>query len=210
MVDSGASDHLVTGRDFFVNEVKLQPAVMIKVAKKDASVIAENIGTIVVNVGELQIEINNVLFVPELKSNLLSIRRLVEKGFSVVFDKDCVFINKGDNIVAKGYREGVLYKIHFDLPEISESGQALTAEQTVDWHRRLGHVNYRTLSTLKKLQVIDKIEINDIKCETCIRGKMCRLPFRKKTPRTTRPLQLIHVMFVVQLVLYQERDTNIM
>lgn len=68
-------------------------------------------------------------------------------------------------------------------------------DESINWHRRLGHPSNKVLEKLPKL--VEGIAINDIKyteehCETCILSKQTRIPFNTIRNRATRPLQLIH------------------
>jgi hypothetical protein len=48
------------------------------------------------------------------------------------------------------------------------------------WHKRLGHLNYRSLghmSSKKLVHVIPKIVKPEKLCEICMKGKQPRLPF---------------------------------
>ena len=93
-----------------------------------------------------------VLLVPRLKKNLLSISTLDAKGMMVAFvDGKVLMWPKGktiDDAFVIGDQEGGLYKLK-GQPE-----QALVHD-SVDpnelWHRRLAHVHYRALHLQAKL-----------------------------------------------------------
>lgn len=65
-----------------------------------------------------------------------------------------------------------------------------------DWHRRMGHLNLKDLTTSYRDGSVLGMEIvdseRDFKCEVCIRGKMTRSSFPKKSNRQTDLLDLIH------------------
>ena len=88
-------------------------------------------------------KMKDVLFVPGLKKNLLSIFALDAKGMRVAFvDVQVLMWSNGktfDDVVVTGEQEGGLYKLK-GHPE-----QALvhdTVEPNELWHRRLAHVHY--------------------------------------------------------------------
>ncbi|XP_074306156.1 uncharacterized protein LOC141641393 [Silene latifolia] len=66
------------------------------------------------------------------------------------------------------------------------------------WHKRLGHVNARTLNTLKRLDLVDdipnmKFDFNSL-CDDCAKGKQVRSSFKsKKSVSTSKPLELLHI-----------------
>lgn len=62
--------------------------------------------------GKQVILITNVLFVPGLVGNLLSVSRIVEKGFSVSFKtKECMIMKEND-VIAVGKKKKGLYVVH--------------------------------------------------------------------------------------------------
>ena len=92
-----------------------------------------------------------VLFVPGLKKNLLSISSLDAKGMQVAFiDGQVIMWPKGktiDDAVVIGEQEEGLYKLkgHPEQALIHE-----IVEPNELWHRRLAHVHYRALPIASK------------------------------------------------------------
>ena len=93
----------------------------------------------------------NVLFVPGLKKNLLSISALDAKGMRVAFvDGQVLMWPKGksfDDAVVIGEEEGGLYKFK------GQPKQALvhdSVEPNELWYKRLAHVHYRALPLASK------------------------------------------------------------
>ena len=124
-----------------------------------------------------------VLFVPGLKKNLLSILALDAKGMRVAFiDGQVIMWPKGkkiDDAVVIGEQERGLYKLkgHPEQALIHDS-----VEPNELWHRRLAHVHYRALPLASKV-VEGSPEIqtkHDGVCKGCVKGNT-----RKKTfPRS--------------------------
>ena len=93
----------------------------------------------------------DVLFVPGLKKNLLSISVLDAKGMRVAFiDGQVLMWPKGktiDDVVVIEEQEGGLYKLKGQLE------QALvhdSVEPNELWNKRLAHVHYRALPLARK------------------------------------------------------------
>ena len=116
----------------------------------------------------------DVLFVPGLNKNLLSIFALDEKGMRVAFvDGQVLMWPKGktfDDAVVIGEQEGGLYKLK-GHPE-----QALvhdTIEPNELWNRRLGHVHYIALPLPRKfIEGILEIQAkHEGVCKGCAKGK---------------------------------------
>jgi hypothetical protein len=94
----------------------------------------------------------DVLYVPSLTKNLLSISDLDKKGFKVAFiDGKVLMWPKGKTIedaVVIGTEEGGLYKLK------GHSNVALThsTESPCElWHRILAHISYKALPYVRKV-----------------------------------------------------------
>ena len=87
--------------------------------------------------------IEKVMLVESLAYNLLSVRQLAIMGFATFFDIDIVaFV---------GHVENGLYVINFS-ERPTKTATCLMAKVDVGWlwHRRLAHVNMRSLQTILK------------------------------------------------------------
>ena len=97
-------------------------------------------------------KMKDVLFVPGLKKNLLSISALDAKGMRPAFvDGQVIIWPKGktiDDVVVIGEEEGGLCKLK------GQQKQALFHESIHPnklWHRRIAHVHYRALPLASKV-----------------------------------------------------------
>jgi hypothetical protein len=96
-------------------------------------------------------KMKDVLYVPGLTKNLLSISALEKKGFRVAFiDGEVLMWAKGktmEEAIVIGKEECGLYK----LKGHSEAAMAHSIENPCElWHRRLAHINYKTLPYVRK------------------------------------------------------------
>ena len=158
----------------------------------------EGKGTIIVQgKGGNKTLIQEVLYVPELAQNLLSVGQLMLKNYKLLFDNgECEIINKSNN--SKVAKISMTSNRMFPLT-MSRNEELAMKSQSMDesflWHLRYGHLNYKGLKLLKqKNMVVGLPQINreDKVCEGCIYGKMHRLPFPKTTWRAKAPLELVH------------------
>ena len=97
------------------------------------------------------LNIKDVLYVPGLKKNLLSILGLEEKGFRVAFvDGQVLMWPKGNTIydvVVIGVQGGGMYKIKEKLDQALVHS---TINLSDIWHRRFAHLHYKELSIVSK------------------------------------------------------------
>jgi hypothetical protein len=131
----------------------------------------------------------NVLLVESLGFNLISVHSLTLLGFSVFFEKDMVILlrSKSLKVAFVGYVEGGLYVVDFSGITTSHS-MCLFAKADLGWlwHRRLAHVNMRTLQSLQKgghiLGLKDHVSFSkDRLCRACVEGKMHDIHHPSKT-----------------------------
>nr|GEU74850.1 ribonuclease H-like domain-containing protein [Tanacetum cinerariifolium] len=110
-----------------------------------------------INIGELDFE--NVYFVKELKFNLFSVSH--DKKNSVLFnDTECVALSLDfkltdeNHVLLRVPRKNNMYSV--DLKNIIPKGgltylfTKATSDESRLWHRRLGHLNFKTMNKLVK------------------------------------------------------------
>jgi hypothetical protein len=137
--------------------------------------------------------LHNVLYVPDLAANLFSVRAATEKGIIVQFGHTrCWLKDNNGHVRAMGTLANDK-PFHLDC-EHSSSHKANTAAEI--WHRRLAHVNETTLKNISKSNIIVGSQIptgNMPFCESCVEGKMSRLPFPSTSEiKSSRKLELVH------------------
>ena len=120
-----------------------------------------------------ELTLNNVLYVLEIRKNLVSGLLLSKHGFRMVFESDKVVLTKSGMYVGKGYVTEGLFKLNVMtvVPKINKVKQSSVylIESSNLWHGRLGHVNYDTLRRLINLEHIPTFHIDSKhKCGTCV------------------------------------------
>lgn len=147
-LDSGATEHLTNERLLLTNVKTLHP-IKIEVAKSKVTLQAFKSGelavTSLVNGKKLQITIKDILIVPGLEHNLLSVQKLERNGYRIVFENGIRSIEKDGRIAAVAeLNERQLYVLKLYANEEI----ALMSESIEVWHKRLGHLNYESLKRL--------------------------------------------------------------
>ncbi|GJV53801.1 ribonuclease H-like domain-containing protein [Tanacetum coccineum] len=122
----------------------------------------------------------------ELKFNLFSISQMCDKKNNVLFtETECLVLSPDfklldeSQVLLRVPRQSNMYS--FDLKNVVPSVDltCLFAKATIDesklWHRRLGHVNFKTMNKLVKANLVrglpSKIFDNDHTCVSCQKGK---------------------------------------
>ncbi|GKD48500.1 putative ribonuclease H-like domain-containing protein [Tanacetum coccineum] len=160
-----------------------------------------------IKTGNLDFE--NVYFVRELKFNLFSVSQMCDKKNSVLFnDTECIVLSLNFKLIDESQvllrvpRKNNMYSV--DLKNIVPKGglTCLFAKATLDesklWHRRLGHLCFKTMNKLVKGNLVrglpSKLFENDETCLTCQKGKQHRAFCKFKTENSiSLPLHLLHM-----------------
>jgi hypothetical protein len=199
IVDSGATSHMSSNRRLFKIFFTLERPIEIYLA--DESVVyATGMGDVRFTVQGRSILLTNVLYVPKLTSNLISISKLVSKGNEAYINQDGFHCRTGSGEDIKlGELNGNLYTVNGIKVRRATCSLVKDLDQQSDslklWHHRLGHLNYQDVIRLSKTaEGIDLSEhtIPVEVCPGCSFGKMCRTPFPPRSNRATKPLEIIH------------------
>ncbi|GKA37438.1 putative ribonuclease H-like domain-containing protein [Tanacetum coccineum] len=109
---------------------------------------------------------------------------------------------KGGKITRKVPRKNNMYSV--DLKNIVSKGgltclfAKATSNESKLWHRRLGHLNFKTMNKLVKGNLVrglpSKLFENDQTCVACQKGKQHRASCKSKTENSiSLPLHLLHM-----------------
>lgn len=163
-VDSGASMHLTIHRDWLYDEI-LPPINTIRVAD-DKKLPVKACGKVNLHVlnknGRFEeIAVQNVLYVPELATNFLSVSQIIMNGCQVQFDKDgCRIFNKIAQEVAKAKLANNMYRLN--LHSVPAYRSTAKGNDSYLWHQRMAHLNFEDLNKLSdstgtKIENKDKV-----------------------------------------------------
>ncbi|KAJ6645813.1 Retrovirus-related Pol polyprotein from transposon TNT 1-94, partial [Pseudolycoriella hygida] len=192
-LDSAASSNMTPFGDI-VNK-KVQCSIKHIATANDSKMKVNCVGSVNLNISDNHIEAKEVLHVPELSVNLLSVSKLVKSGNTVVFDMDgCRIYNSFNELVTKCKETSGVYKIRTDDPKCMYT--KVCGNKLVQWHRLLGHLNYQSMLKMRDGAVNGIKFGNDSdllkSCEICPMGKQARLPFPISNNRAKNFLDLIH------------------
>nr|GEX81474.1 putative ribonuclease H-like domain-containing protein [Tanacetum cinerariifolium] len=156
-----------------------------------------------------KLDFDDVYFVKDLKFNLFSVSQMCDKKNSVLFtETECLVLFSdfklpdASQVLLRFPRENNMYNVN--LRKIVPSGDltCLFAKATLDesnlWHRRLGHMNFKTINKLVKGNLVRglpiKVFTNENSCVACKKGKQHRA-FCKSKPVSSvdQPLFRLHM-----------------
>ncbi|GJS98276.1 putative ribonuclease H-like domain-containing protein [Tanacetum coccineum] len=202
--DSGCSRHMTGNKDFLTDYQDI-----------DGGFVAFGGGTRggkITGKGKIRtdkLDFEDVFFVKELNFNLFSVSQMCDKKNNVLFtETECLVLSPDfklldeNQVLLRVPRQSNMYS--FDLRNVVPSGDltCLFANATIDesklWHRRMGHVNFKTMNKLVKGNLVrglpSKIFVNDHTCVACQKGKQHKASCKTKLVSSiSQPLQMLHM-----------------
>jgi hypothetical protein len=207
-VDSGATIHVANSLQGFRSTRTMQ--------RKERHIkVANGVQADVEAVGDLPLELANgsilvlrdVLYVPSLQRNLISVSCLDNDGFDCHFgDGKCeIFHNKESVGLAFQKEDLYLLSLRENVNSVSDMNENVSSslnenrkqkrthdESSKLWHCRLGHISRGRIERLVKNDILPPLEFSDLEqCRECIKGKYAK-KIKKNAKRSTGILQIIH------------------
>ena len=199
IIDSGATQHMTFMRNNLEDYVEFKNPSVVNLGD-NRSILAYGKGTYRVTAvvdGKLQkIALRDVLYLPELDKNLLSVCAMVKLGAVVSFENDLCKITRNSKLLAVGVIRGKLYVLKIMEDQVNIANEELESDLFL-WHCRLGHLGMDNVIKIANGNMVKGIghlsSENKPFCEGRVMGKQHRCPYPKGTSyRATEPFELIH------------------
>ena len=206
-IDSGSSCDICQDKRYFdekLTELNSPITVQIGDGRKILATQKGNITAVFkTTYGRYSAVIQNVLFMPESKVNLLSVVQIQEQGYSVLFEKDYCHVFNKDTTALKSNRAGNGYIVKAEIQRTgaivyhASNGSTELKESNI-WHQRLGHVSETVMSQAQSHDCWRNGPSKDIPlqelphCKGCNEEKMVNRTFKSKGRETSKILPLIH------------------
>ncbi|KAI3673629.1 hypothetical protein L6452_39753 [Arctium lappa] len=161
------------------------------------------------NVTKGKMTFEDVYYVDQLKYNLLSVSQVCDKQHSILFtNTECMILAPGFKVVDESMillrttRKDNVYCLDMDNVSSDSSLNCLVSKASVDesslWHRRMCHMNFKTMSKLVKNNLVrglpSKVFSCDDHCVACLKGKQHKTSHKTKELNTISScLQLLHM-----------------
>jgi hypothetical protein len=192
IIDSGSTIHMTNKREL-LHDIKYEKS-NVFVAKSGESMSAEAIGSISCK----NFTLKNVLYVPELAQNILSVSAMTKNNAEVIFHKNCVTVLFDSEVIIKGVSlSNGLYSTKIYCNNNETSMLAANNESAYEWHVKMGHPCNKILERFTECVEGVSLNKNNIKdlnqiCEICLKAKQTRKPFSSTRQRAKRILEIIH------------------
>lgn len=212
IIDSGSNVHVCSQKDFFT-DLNTKSEAGIKMANGDFAKCFGR-GQVRQKLGDRSLSISDTYYSPDLATNLISVSKMVKKGFSVLFDNRGCKIRTADGelLLTVPEKDGlyILEQPEFECASnenaqsyanaVKNKGKVKKLSQYL-WHSRLGHLNSKHMECLRDGEFTTGIdfESSDLsECVTCVEGKHRRLPVPQRSDsRASKILELVHTDIAV-------------
>ena len=201
IIDSGATDHMTPHSSSFSSYTTLSGKPYITVANGSTTPINGR--------GNIHLQpsfpLKNVLHVPKLSNNLLSIQKITQdlNCAVVFFPSHCVFqdLATGKTIGIAKEQGGLYYLQHEESKKgarlqahtsnLQQGRESWSSSQIWLQHRRLGHPPFSTLKSLFPV-LFTKVSAESFHCDVCQFAKHHRTTFPPNGNKSSKPFDLIH------------------
>ena len=198
LLDSGASHHVTTD----LNNMSLHSPY----SGSDDIMIGDGSGLKITHTSSIHLPskpssflLSNVLYVPNMKQNLISVSQFCATNQVSVEFSPLLFIVKdlrtGARLLQGRTRNGVYeWPSHAQREPPSKIALSCVKATLPDWHHRLGHPSSKIISHLVSSQAFSILSSNksSVACNACKCNKTHKLLFSVSTVCSSKPLEVIY------------------
>nr|KAJ0210263.1 hypothetical protein LSAT_V11C400165380 [Lactuca sativa] len=197
-VDSGERSHVCKDLYWFKDFQQIEEGSVVKMGNVATEPI-KGIGSVLLTFTSGKcLCLNNFLYVPGIRKNLVSEIVLNNCGYKQVLESDKYILSRHGSFMGFGYICNGMIRLNINYPS-SDNSVCMASSSTSNnfhksqlWHARLGHIHYKRLKDMSKMTLIPAFDMqNNEKCKTCMLTKITRQPF-KDVVRESKVLDLIH------------------
>nr|GMD88070.1 Retrovirus-related Pol polyprotein from transposon RE1 [Ipomoea batatas] len=184
LIDSGCTNHMTNDRELFkeldkttVSKVKIGNGVFLPIKGKGTLAIQSLTGVKY---------ISNVLYVPDIDQNLLSVGQLIEKGFKVLFeDQWCLIKDAQGKDVFKVKMRSKSFALN--LMEEEQMAFSSIVSNAELWHKRLGHFHHAGLIHMQRHNLVKGVPLLEDKVADCVACQYGKQVKRDKLDKKAEP-----------------------
>jgi len=192
VMDTGCSYHMTHKKEWF-ETLREDVGGSVRMGNKTTSKV-KGVGNVrIKNEDGSTFLLTCVRYIPEMDRNLLSMGTLEELGCSFESKNGILSVKDGTKTLMSGKRCEKLYILQ-GKPEVGQMyATERKSDDTVLWHRRLGHMSQKNLDLLVRKGLLDRKKVSVMEmCEDCVYGKAKRVSFSVATHDTKDRLDYIH------------------
>jgi GAG-pre-integrase domain/gag-polypeptide of LTR copia-type len=194
-LDSGATTHVTPDINNLSSSAPYTGSEAVHIGNGSGLNIA-NKGTTINHTGSTSLMLNNILHVPQITKNLLSVSQLLKDNKVIIkFSSDLCLIKdqKTHEILFHGTLHNGLYQLSLSSaasPNIHVL-QAIVASPDL-WHYRLAHCSSSIIETLRSSNYISIKHASFSTCSDCNKAKAHKQSFINSSSTASAPLEIVH------------------
>ncbi|MCO5566304.1 hypothetical protein L7F22_019980 [Adiantum nelumboides] len=206
----GASNHMTNHGEWFKELQALQNPGYVETGDDIAHPIAHTRNVpLSLQDGNVQY-LADVLHVPNITKNLVSVGQMVEQGLQVRFNADGLYVEeykKNGKLIAQGKKVGRMFTLDVNIPEVNTvmfaHGSGVVADIEI-WHKRTGHTMYRQIvGSLIYLTILRP----DLSYSVGLEGQFMQLPRKPHLDVVRHTLR--YVSATLDYALFYEASTEL-
>ena len=172
-VNSGASNHVMTSYQEWFRDLRDPDRPNYVETGDDTTHPIRHVGNVPFGKEGNQTYIKNVLHVPTIMKNLISVNQMVEQGMQVCLNHASCFVEKEGQLIARGQRQDQMFILESHEVKSVIFSKGPKADANIEpCHKRIGHINLQTIKGMQMKGVLIEIptftkkEIVGV-CEAC-------------------------------------------
>ncbi|KAL4585747.1 hypothetical protein LXL04_010371 [Taraxacum kok-saghyz] len=198
MFDSGASHHVASNSASFYTLSEYGRPDEIVLGNGNALPISHT-GYTTLPTSSRPLHLNNILFVPKMRNNLVSVAKLSRANHVSVEFFPFHFLVKDLRTGAPLMRgvniNDIYYAALHSLRRLPQIHSTTTSTKTIaSWHHKLGHPSTKIFKFLLRTLGIptNKMSDSSFHCDACSINKSHKLPFGVNSFKASKPLELVY------------------
>ncbi|MCO5604490.1 hypothetical protein L7F22_058657 [Adiantum nelumboides] len=145
----------------------------------------------------------DVLHVPNITKNLISVGQMVEQGLQVRFNGRGLYVDeykKNGKLVAQGKKVGRMFTLNVNMCEMNAAmfaqGTSVVADIEI-WHKWIGHANVQRLKLMQSKKLVTglpQFRVSEMQqvCAACQLGKQAKGSFPQERHVHKNLLEVMH------------------
>ena len=167
VVDSGATRHINGNISAFAsyNTIEEEEEQVFIGNSRFTPMIAKEKVLLKLTSGKVLAAHSDVLHVPNIRWNLVSVSLLGKARVRILFDFDKIVLTNYNVFLGKGYCYHGLFmlNIFYIINKNASSSSAYIVDSYDIWHGRLGHVNFSYMKKFFELSLIPKLSLENLR-----------------------------------------------
>ena len=204
LVDSGSNVNVCNNKKWFIEPNQLTDASHHLIVGDNQTVHVESMGDAYLQIGDSSMIVKDCYYAPGFDVNILSVSKMYKEGYHFKLDKK-VHVFYSNKMCCVGEMQNGLYILAPKPQSTPSSIMSITTLQqmvkdirmernTIDWHKRLGHMPCSEIRSLMELGYLPEVDIsNDIDCEDCKKPVKYKRHLATRQEKAQACLECVHV-----------------